>query len=379
MSLLSARSLDAQTPRSPAGRTPRAVASGRRARRSSPSPTPPPPASRRPAISRSAGTTTTSRPRPAPSSLSSSSSKRKTARADAALLYVRAARSRGADAGDSRDRGRGRRPPPPPASYPLEEIYPVTLVPGQPVRIVRGCSLSPGKYELTVVVRERERQDARGRRRAAAVLRQTLDVPDFSTNELTTSTVMLADALTVLPGRPGEHELSERPYVIGNREIEPAADARFRPSEELIVVFLVYNPAVTPAKHFDLEVEYHFFKTSRAGEEGPGPSAPTGVAALPGERYFNRTEPQRFNPVTLGPRFRPCRRAAGAGRAGRPVGRISRGRVPAVRQGHGPGGRAIPRTSRGVYCSAVMCSPACIDVHAARSTVSEWRQLPWNA
>ena len=235
----------------------------------------------------------------------------KTARADAALLYVRAARSRGTDAGDSRDRGRGRRPPPPPISYPLEEIYPVTLVPGQPVRIVRGCSLSPGKYELTVVVRERDRQDARGRRRAAAVLRQTLDVPDFSTNELTTSTVMLADALTVLPGRPGEHELRERPYVIGNREIEPAADARFRPSEELIVVFLVYNPAVTPAKHFDLEVEYHFFKTSRAGEEGPGPSAPTGVAALPGERYFNRTEPQRFNPVTLGPNFDPA--------AGQPV------------------------------------------------------------
>ncbi len=88
-------------------------------------------------------------------------------------------------------------------SYPLEEIYPVTLVPGQPVRIARGCSLSPGKYELTVVVRERERQDARGRRRAAAVLRQTLDVPDFSTNELTTSTVMLADALTVLPGSAG--------------------------------------------------------------------------------------------------------------------------------------------------------------------------------
>ena len=44
----------------------------------------------------------------------------------------------------------------------------------------------------------------------------------------------------------------------------------FRPSEELIVVFLVYNPAVTPAKHFDLEVEYHFFRKSRAGEEGPG-------------------------------------------------------------------------------------------------------------
>ena len=105
----------------------------------------------------------------------------------------------------------------------------------------------------------------------------------------------------MLPGPPAEHELSERPYVIGNREVQPAADSLFRPSEELIVVFLVYNPAVTPAKHFDLEVEYHFFRKNRAGEEEPGPGAPAGVAVLPGERYFNRTEPQRFNPVILGP------------------------------------------------------------------------------
>jgi hypothetical protein len=33
--------------------------------------------------------------------------------------------------------------------------------------------------------------------------------------------------------------------------------------------------------------------------------APAGLAALPGERYFNRTEPQRFNPAILGPPFDP--------------------------------------------------------------------------
>jgi hypothetical protein len=235
----------------------------------------------------------------------------KGSQADAALMYVRAVRSRVGGPDDSRDRGRGRRPPPPAAGYPFEEIYPVTLAPGQPVRIIRGCSLPPGRYELTVVVRERERQDVRGRRRAAGALRQVLEVPDFSSTDLMTSTVMLADALTVLPAPPGEHELSERPYVIGNREVQPATDALFRPSEELIVVFLVYNPAVTPAKHFDLEVEYHFFRKNRAGEEGAGPAAPAGVAALAGERYFNRTEPQRFNPAILGPTFDPA--------AGQPV------------------------------------------------------------
>jgi hypothetical protein len=122
---------------------------------------------------------------------------------------------------------------------------------------------------------------------------------------------MLADALTLLPGPPDERELEERPYIIGNREVLPAADSRFRPSEELIVVLLVYNPSVTPARHFDLEVEYHFFRKGSVGGESPGTSPPAGVAALPGERYFNRTEPQRFNPVILGPQFDPA--------AGQPV------------------------------------------------------------
>ena len=49
-------------------------------------------------------------------------------------------------------------------------------------------------------------------------------MPDFSSNDFTTSTVMLADALTVLPVPPGGPSC-RTPYVIGGREIQPAADA----------------------------------------------------------------------------------------------------------------------------------------------------------
>jgi hypothetical protein len=79
----------------------------------------------------------------------------------------------------------------------------------------------------------------------------------------------------------------------------------FRRSEELIVVFLIYNPLVTTDKQFDLEVEYHFFRKSAVGPLDQQPAVPAGLAALPGERYFNRTEPQRFNPAILGPPFDP--------------------------------------------------------------------------
>jgi hypothetical protein len=227
------------------------------------------------------------------------------------LLYVRVAKRARDEAGGRRRSGAASEA----ITYPFEEIYPVTLstTRGQSVRFSRGFSIAPGDYDLTVVVREREREAERGRRRLAAVMRRPINVPDFSGTGLMTSSVILADRLTVLPEPPPAADLAEHPYVIAGREIEPAADAVFRRSDELIVLLLVYNTAVTADKQFDLEVEYHFF---RKGDGGAGTMArPTGdrpvPSALPGETYFNRTEPQRFTPLVLGPQFDPA--------AGQPV------------------------------------------------------------
>ena len=207
-----------------------------------------------------------------------------------ALLYVRAARRRPESGKLARLDG-----PPggdaPMVFHPFEEIYPITLAGGQaPVRIARGFSLPAGEYDLTFVVRAREGEPERVRRRPppAAVLRRPLSVPDFGAGQLTTSSVILADRLTVLPEAEPAGQAAERPYVLGNREVHPATDSEFGRNEELVVAFLVYDPAVRPDKHFDLQVEYHFFRKTGAGEE-----------------YFNRTEPQRFNPAVLGPSFDP--------------------------------------------------------------------------
>jgi hypothetical protein len=212
----------------------------------------------------------------------------------AALLYVRAVRA-GREGGDERGpRPRGEAGAL--RSYPFEEVYPIEF-PGtsdRPLRFIRGFALQPGDYDVTVVVRERVTGGDRGRRRLAGVLRRTLTVPDFATGELTTSSVIVADRMTPADESPTPEQLLERPYVIGGRHIEPSDDAIFGRGGELIVVFLIYNPAVGLDKQFDLEVEYHFF--SRSG---------------PAEAYLNRTEPQRFNPDVLGPSFDPS--------AGQPV------------------------------------------------------------
>jgi hypothetical protein len=224
----------------------------------------------------------------------------------AALVYVRARRR------DSRD-----------DTYAVDAIFPVELKPvaGQASRISRGFSVAPGDYDVLVVIRERVDPGGRARgessgepgarRRGsdgpkAAVMRQPLSVPEFRSGELTTSTMIVADRVTTLAEAVPADQLAERPYVIGHNEITPAADRVFRKDEELVVVFLVYNPMVTTERQFDLKVEYHFFRKVEAAAEHEQQAEPVShPPARAGERYFNRTDPQRFNPALMGAAFDP--------------------------------------------------------------------------
>jgi len=226
-----------------------------------------------------------------------------------ALVYVRATRRVATSAGEA-TRGDRREPP----DFAVDAIFPVDLAGERagPTRISRGFSVDPGDYDVFVVMRERVEPGVAGGRPVASVLRQALAVPDFGSAELTTSTLILADRLTPLREAVPADRLAERPYAIGLNEITPAADRRFRRDEELIVVFLVYNPTVTSERQFDLKVEYHFFRHSGSGTRtGEGDRARHPGTEPTGETYFNRTEPQRFNPALMGPSFDP--------RSGEPV------------------------------------------------------------
>jgi hypothetical protein len=236
----------------------------------------------------------------------------------AILLYVRliersaALRPPPADTprGDGTSSARSRRDEDSMAASAVEEVYPVDLrsAPPGPIRVSRGFSVRAGEYDLIVVARERVDPAHPSARRRAATLTKRLTLPDFAPAELTTSSVMLADSLTVLDAAPPAEQAAERPYLIGLSEIQPAADNVFRRDEELIVVFLVYNPFVTPERKFDIEVEYHFFiKAAPGGRGGDGDvgSDTARPAVGKGERYFNHTKPQRFTPAIMGPGFDP--------------------------------------------------------------------------
>lgn len=194
---------------------------------------------------------------------------------------------------------------PPASKYAFDAIFPVELQAsaGQPIRITRGFAVAPGDYDVYVVVRERPRDPLAGNQRQlkAAVLEVPLAVPDFWTGELATSTVMLANRLDVISGSVSPDELLERPYVIGQHEVEVNFDGRFRRDGELVVVFLIYSPTLTLDKHFDLQVDYHLFERIFPGQpEEPAKDAADHPGARPGERYVSRTNPQRFNPAVMG-------------------------------------------------------------------------------
>ncbi len=184
-------------------------------------------------------------------------------------------------------------------AFPYETVFPVTLeqAAALPVRIRRGFAVPPGNYTVLVVLRERPANPfdrPRSRLERTALLMRDLDVPDYWTDTLATSTVMLAERVEQLSEGVPPERLDEHPYVVGTNRIHPAAESSFRRSGELIVVFLIYNPSVGPDRNFDVQVDYHLYRKLREGE-----------------RYVTRTSPQRFTPSMMGGHFDPA--------AGQPV------------------------------------------------------------
>ena len=170
-------------------------------------------------------------------------------------------------------------------SYPYEDVAFMDLKPpaaGQPFRIQRGIGVPAGSYDLYVVVHERAAGGKLG------VLKQPLDVPNFETKELMTSSIILAERVDQLPAPIPADQQSERPYAFGQTEIVLSPERKFKKSQELIVLFQIYNPTLSADKKFSLEATYTFYREDAGGE-----------------KRFNSTEPQVFTNDTMGPNFDP--------------------------------------------------------------------------
>src|SRR5688572_22335733 len=117
----------------------------------------------------------------------------------------------------------------------------VTYVPAgtaqNPLRLSRSFVAPAGTYDVYVVAKELQIDKPRNAPAPkTVVLKQTVNVPDFWNNELTTSSVILAERIDPLAAPLSSAQLSERPYAaLGVIEIFPAPSTKLSKKSELSV------------------------------------------------------------------------------------------------------------------------------------------------
>jgi hypothetical protein len=183
--------------------------------------------------------------------------------------------------------------------YVHQDVSFITLPPAatatEPYRISRAFAVPAGEYDVYITLKERLAVDVKDREKAATktgVLKQTVTVPNFWSEELMTSSIIVADRVEPLSAPLTPREQAERPYTLGTTQNVPSMTSTFSKKNELSLVFLIYNPVLGADKKPDVSVEYSFYQ--KVATEANG------------EKFFNKTNPQVFSAKTLPPQFDPA-------------------------------------------------------------------------
>ena len=150
--------------------------------------------------------------------------------------------------------------------------------------IRRGFYAPGGDYDVYIALSDSGVPD--GTEATTMMLQKAVSVPNLWSDELATSTVIQAASIDQLTAPPPPDQLLANPYTLGNMRIVPKSDHEYLGSDELSLLFLVYNAGVTASGLPDVNIAYTF---NRRGPDGT--------------EFFNRTNPQVFNEQTLPPGF----------------------------------------------------------------------------
>ncbi|MGH9143488.1 MAG: hypothetical protein ACRD2I_20310 [Vicinamibacterales bacterium] len=166
-----------------------------------------------------------------------------------------------------------------PLLFPFEEYFFFDLGNargGEARTVERALALPPGDYDVYVGLIDR----ARIKTSSAAILHGTITVPDFWSDQLAVSSLILARDVRPLKSALAAPQQAEHPYTFGAAEVVPAAGAVFSTDDVLTVVYQVCNYG---APDSDLTANYTFYRVDG------------------GRRLFNRTDPQQFSDADLPP------------------------------------------------------------------------------
>ena len=156
------------------------------------------------------------------------------------------------------------------------------------VRLSRAFSAPGGDYDVYIALRKSlgaEPDDDEFQALPVMLLKRQVSVPNLWTEQLQTSTVLVADMVEPLAAPLSPEEQIQHPYTLGTTRITPKFDRRFGKQADLNLLMLVYNPRLASGMP-NVTVEYNFHSQTDSGEE-----------------FFNKTNPQEFNAQTLPPGF----------------------------------------------------------------------------
>jgi hypothetical protein len=179
-----------------------------------------------------------------------------------------------------------------------ESVFPVMVSGQNPMRLSRSFTAEAGSYDVYLVAREVQADRPKNAPPAkTVVLKQTVNVPNFWSEELTTSSVIVYQRIEPLAAPLNSQQQAERPYAMGTAEIIPFPDMKLPKAAELATLMFIYNPKGDSANKPDLTIEYNFCKVMPGNE--PKPDEPCKA----GEQFYNKTQPETLNGTTLDPAF----------------------------------------------------------------------------
>lgn len=172
--------------------------------------------------------------------------------------------------------------------FAYEDFVTVNIPAGQtaPYRISRSFVVPAESYSVYVVAKEPTPEKKNAPPAKVSVLKQAVEIPDYWGDDLTTSTVILADRIEPLATALTESQQGERPYAFGTIEIVPSFGSKFSKKGELSTFMLIYNAKMDSQNKPDVSVEYNFYTKSGGAE-----------------KFFNKTNPQALNAQTLPAQF----------------------------------------------------------------------------
>lgn len=158
-----------------------------------------------------------------------------------------------------------------------------TTADGQ-LEVNRAFQAPGGTYDLYIVVRdsvgpEGDLDDLDDS--MVMVLKEEVEVPNFWSEELQTSSLIKARAMDLIEAPLAPDEQRVNPYTIGTTKITPKRDETYGKDENLALLFYIYNPRLTSEMNPDVTVEFDFYRVGPVGES-----------------FFNKTAPQEFNAET---------------------------------------------------------------------------------